>query len=159
MNENYIFFWGYKGGNKKVLSNFYYSKIKYKNLIFSSSEQLFMYKKAELFKDEEGMKKIKKAKTPKEAKRYGRLVKNFDTKIWDKNKMDIMTEVLTLKFSESQFLKNYLLSTKGYTLVEASPYDRIWGVGFDEFNALENKNRWGQNLLGICLMKVRDEIL
>ena len=118
-----------------------------------------MYKKAELFKDEESMKKIKKAKTLKDAKGYGRLIKNFNQKIWDKNKMDIMIEVLTLKFSESQFLKNYLLSTKDYTLVEASPYDRIWGVGFDEFDALKNKNRWGQNLLGICLMKVRDEML
>lgn len=84
MNENYIFFWGYKGGNEKVLSNFYYSKIKYKNLIFSSSEQLFMYKKAELFKDDQMKEKILKAKTPKEAKRYGRLVKNFDAKVWDK---------------------------------------------------------------------------
>lgn len=52
MNENYIFFWGYKGGNKKVLSNFYLTNIKYKNLTFLSSEQLFMYKKAELFKDD-----------------------------------------------------------------------------------------------------------
>lgn len=118
-----------------------------------------MYKKAELFKDEESMKKIKKAKTPKEAKGYGRLVKNFNQKIWDKNKIDIMTEALTLKFSQSEYRKNYLLSTKGYTLVEASPYDRIWGVGFDELAALRNKNKWGQNLLGICLMKVRDEIL
>ena len=159
MNENYIFFWGYKDTNKKVLSNFHLTNIKYKNLTFSSSEQLFMYKKAELFKDDQMKEKILKAKTPKEAKGYGRLVKNFDTKIWDKNKIDIMTEVLTLKFSQNQYLKNYLLSTKGYTLVEASPYDRIWGIGFDEFNALKNKNKWGQNLLGDCLMKVRDEVL
>lgn len=159
MNENYIFFWGYKDTNKKVLSNFHFTKIKYKNLTFSSSEQLFMYKKAELFKDEQMKEKILKAKTPKEAKGYGRLVKNFDTKTWDENKTDIMTEVLTLKFSQNQNLKSYLLSTKGYTLVEASPYDRIWGIGFNEFDALKNKNKWGQNFLGLCLMKVRDEVL
>lgn len=159
MNKNYIFFWGYKDTNKKVLSNFHFTKIKYKNLIFSSSEQLFMYKKAELFKDDQMKEKILKAKTLKEAKGYGRLVKNFDTKIWNENKIDIMTEVLTLKFSQNQNLKNYLLSTKGYTLVEASPYDRIWGIGFNEFDALKNKNKWGQNLLGLCLMKVRDEVL
>jgi ribA/ribD-fused uncharacterized protein len=42
-------------------------------------------------------------------------------------------------------------------LVEASPYDPIWGIGlkFDDERAKNPMNWLGQNLLGFSLMTVR----
>lgn len=55
-------------------------------------------------------------------------------------------------------LKRWLLATEERELVEASPMDRIWGVGFAEKNAGANRHRWGQNLLGKALMVVRTRL-
>lgn len=52
-------------------------------------------------------------------------------------------------------LKRQLLATGDKLLVEASPYDRIWGVGFGAANADQNRANWGLNLLGKALMRVR----
>lgn len=41
---------------------------------------------------------------------------------------------------------------------QASPEDRIWGVGFGAKNAEENRDKWGENLLGLAIMKVRDKL-
>jgi ribA/ribD-fused uncharacterized protein len=43
-------------------------------------------------------------------------------------------------------------------LVEASPGDRIWGIGFDAENAEGNEEEWGRNKLGNALMKVRERL-
>ena len=42
---------------------------------------------------------------------------------------------------------------------KASPYDRIWGIGFSAANAGVNTDNWGENLLGKVLMRVRDRLL
>lgn len=63
------------------------------------------------------------------------------------------------KFSQNEELKNHLFSTFPKTLVEASPMDRIWGIGLskDDRRAL-NKETWkGQNLLGYILTRLRDK--
>ncbi len=67
---------------------------------------------------------------PYKIKKYGRKVKNFDNKIWDKVKYDIMYQANILKYSQNEDLLKLLLSTEGNKLVEASPYDSIWGIGF-----------------------------
>lgn len=47
---------------------------------------------------------------------------------------------------------------KGKTFVEASPFDRIWGIGFGEENAPDDETLWeGMNLLGKVLTEIRDE--
>ena len=47
------------------------------------------------------------------------------------------------------------------TLIEASHYDRIWGIGYGEDNPklFIEQDKWGQNLLGKALMEARDAIL
>ena len=72
--------------------------------------------------------------------------------------MRIVEEGNYLKFTASEDaedLRAMLLATGERELVEASPRDRIWGVGFAEKNAENNRVRWGQNLLGKALMNVR----
>ena len=56
-------------------------------------------------------------------------------------------------------LKEILLATGDHIIVEASPYDRIWGVGLSEENDDLYKGNWnGQNLLGKALMEVREKL-
>jgi ribA/ribD-fused uncharacterized protein len=98
---------------------------------------------------------------PNKQRSLGRKVKNFDNSIWDKNKEKILYTALQAKFTQDIELKKKLLSTKNKTLVEASPFDRIYGIGLSETNpkALDKKTWRGQNLLGKTLMKVRKIII
>lgn len=66
-----------------------------------------------------------------------------------------------LKFSQNKELKEFLLSTNDAVLVEASPYDKVWGVGLKRDDIkINNPNKWqGENLLGFALMEVREKLL
>lgn len=78
-------------------------------------------------------------------------MKDFDQKVWDEVKYDIMYRANYLKYSQSENLLEYLASLHEYELVEASPYDRIWGIGYNSYDAMNNIPNWGQNLLGKIL--------
>lgn len=153
ITDKYVIFWG------SEFSNFYPCKIIVSGNEFSSSEQLFMYKKAELFQDKEMMEAILQAKTPREAKHFGRMVKGFTTDCWDKHKRYLMSESIFQKFSQNRHLKELLLDSRfdDKHFVEGSPYDRIWGIGIDwRSEEAENESAWkGQNLLGKSLDEVR----
>jgi len=55
-------------------------------------------------------------------------------------------------------IREFLLSTGNAILVEASPYDKIWGIGLDREHAEKVPvEKWtGENLLGCALMETRD---
>lgn len=137
-------------------SNWYPAKVD--NL--PTSEHAMMFEKALLFNDLEILDEITKAKTPAEVKALGRKVKNFDPKVWDSQKVKIVTNVLLKKFTQNETLKLILLSTGDKVLVEASPLDSIWGIGLAADNPrLLTPLMWpGENLLGFCLMEVRNRI-
>ena len=118
-----------------------------------------MYHKALLFNDSDIATQILAATTPIEVKALGRQVKDFDEEIWKENRYRIVKEANILKFTQHSDLKEKLLATKGKMLVEASPRDRIWGIGYGAKNALANKESWGLNLLGLVLVEIRDEML
>ena len=65
-----------------------------------------------------------------------------------------------LKFSQDPELHRALLATGDTLLVEAAPYDRIWGVGLTAGRASAvPEAQWpGTNLLGKALTQVRDEL-
>jgi ribA/ribD-fused uncharacterized protein len=129
--------------------------------IYNCCEQYMMSKKAWLFKDYETLLKMEKEKKPAVQKELGRQVKNFNSKAWDEAKFNIVVKGNELKFSQNPELKEFLLSTYPYILVEAAPWDKVWGCGTGpEDERTFDVNRWqGQNLLGSALMKVRASFL
>lgn len=153
------------------LSNFYYSPftVSYmnedgvKSYEFKTAEHAVHFFKAMLFNDIETANKIMMTDYPKVAKSLGREVKNFDQNIWDLNKRAIYFDVIKAKFTDerNKDIRQKLIDTGDSILVECSPYDRIWGIGYSknspEFICKEF-DKWGQNLLGKILMKVRARI-
>jgi ribA/ribD-fused uncharacterized protein len=92
---------------------------------------------------------------PRQLKKLGRQVPNFSDEVWKRERYGIVLQGNLLKFSQSDELKGKLLATGDRELVEASPRDRIWGIGFGKVKAGQNRERWGLNLLGKCLMETR----
>jgi ribA/ribD-fused uncharacterized protein len=98
---------------------------------------------------------------PREQKKIGREVKNFDKKKWDQKVKDIVFRGNMAKFTQNEDLKKKLLATAGTTLVEASPHDKIWGIGLAETDPKAQKREtWlGTNWLGEVLTEVREAII
>ncbi|MDH6308922.1 ribA/ribD-fused uncharacterized protein [Dysgonomonas sp. PFB1-18] len=164
-NVKYLFFWGHvpsKDGSvtASCFSQWWHDGFTVDDIYYKTAEHWMMAKKAELFSDTEMLEKILIAKSPAEAKQLGRQVRNFDPVVWGENCFDIVCEGNYHKFSQHENLKEFLQSTKNRIIVEASPRDRIWGIGMGKSN--ENAERpqlWrGKNLLGFALMEVRDRI-
>lgn len=162
ITDDYVFFWG------EEFSNFFPCKITYqfgdKELNFTSSEQMFMWLKAKTFNDTEIADAIVLAETPHMAKKLGRKVKGFSDEIWAEKRKLAMKVALRHKFSiENPELQNFILHERfdGKTFVEASPFDKIWGIGLAENDELaDDKANWkGLNLLGECLNEIRNELL
>ena len=123
-------------------------------------EQYMMAAKAELFGDKEIRDQILKCSDQKQIKALGRKVRGFEQKVWDKFKYAIVLLGNWHKFSQNRELREFLLSTGDSVLVEASPYDAIWGIRLAASSPeAQDPMKWrGQNLLGFALMEVRDEL-
>ena len=123
-------------------------------------EQFMMEQKAQLFGDEKIRQQILESKQQNEIKKLGRKVQNFNQSLWDQVKYLIVLNGNWYKFSQNKHLKNFLLSTGDAVLVEASPYDAVWGIQLsaDAPDASNPMNWQGENLLGFALMEVRDEL-
>jgi ribA/ribD-fused uncharacterized protein len=93
-------------------------------------------------------------------RKLGRSITGFliNEHIWEKWKYQIVVNGNYLQFSQTEEFKKILLDTGDKKLVEASPFDKIWGIGFDETNAMTYKDNWGKNLLGLALEEVRHKI-
>lgn len=125
---------------------------------YVTAEQFMMAGKARLFGDEEALGRILAEPSPARAKALGRAVKRFDAEVWAAHRFELVTAGNVAKFSADEALKAYLLSTGDEVLVEASPRDRIWGVGLGRDNPLVHQPaKWrGTNLLGFALVRARD---
>lgn len=119
-----------------------------------------MFRKAQLFGDEQVAAAILEASTPKEAKALGRQVKNYDDELWSSCARAIVEDILRLKFTQNKELGNYLLSTGSAIIAEASPYDKRWGIGLSASQAAKTPpDQWpGTNWLGLILMSVREHL-
>ncbi len=122
------------------------------------AEQYLMARKARLFGDEARLAAILAARTPAECKALGRRVTPYDDGVWVRERYGAALDMLRLKFGQADRLRAALLGTGDALLVEASPTDRIWGIGFSEQEAEAHRHAWGENLLGRALIKVRAEL-
>ncbi len=131
---------------------------------FICCEQWMMALKALLFANDEYKEfnleifnKTMETDKPKTMKSLGRKVKGFDYMIWLAFGYKIVVNGNFMKFSQNENLKKYLMATNDKHVFEASPHDKIWGIGFDPIKAEQiDKSKYGENLLGKAIMEVRD---
>ena len=161
----FLFFWGHqpnKDGSigKSCFSQWWEASFEIDGITYPTAEHYMMAGKAYVFNDYEVLQEILQVSHPHDAKKLGRKVKNFTPDIWDQHKFDIVVKANYAKFSQNQELKTFLLNTNDRIIVEASPRDRIWGIGMGQSNEKAlNPNLWrGHNLLGYALMEVRDKL-
>lgn len=161
-SPRYLFFWGHQplaGGEigKPCLSQWWASPFVVEGERYATAEHFMMAEKARLFGDEETRTRILQAASPGAAKRLGRAVRGFEDQAWAEARFGIVVRGNRAKFEQNPDLRAFLLGTGERVLVEASPMDRIWGIGLkgDDPRA-EDPERWrGLNLLGFALMEVR----
>lgn len=160
---SYLFFWGHQPSadgriTKTCLSQWWAAEFTVDGRTYATAEHYMMAEKARLFGDEATRAEIVQGTDPKEAKALGRKVQNFSSAVWDKARFEVVVQGNLAKFGQNPPLKQFLLETHPAVLVEASPYDRIWGIGLKESDpqALTPSSWQGLNLLGFALMQVRE---
>jgi ribA/ribD-fused uncharacterized protein len=155
MIEKFTFFYG------GVFSNWYPVKFVVDGVTYNCSEQYMMAEKARLFNDQETLKKIMEADHPRDQKRLGRQVKNFNIDKWNAVAKDIVYKGCQAKFTQDELCYREILETQGTTLVEASPTDSIWGIGLSETNIdVLDRSKWkGENWLGEVLTNLREDLI
>lgn len=171
--QNDIYFYGSKG-HYGYMSNFYKCSFKatidvpennpYYNveIEFNSSEQYFVFCKCIMFDPDNInlLNNIVNEITPSVIMSYGRRIEHFDEILWNMKKVQIMTEAIELKFTQNQKLKDKLIKTFPRRIYQASPNDKIWGIGYSIRNApYIDRHRYGCNYLGIILEEVRGYFL
>ena len=165
---NFVPFWGGVPDIKGVLdisclSNWFYRDMTYQGHVFLTAEHAMMWSKANYFNDTDAKQRILKVKTPREAKMIGREVRNFNQHRWSEDSYHLVGEVVHAKFTSqgNENLKAFLLNFPDNTIfIEASPYDKIWGVGMDRNHAnIFNPDQWlGDNKLGFILTELRQTL-
>lgn len=162
----YIFFWGHTNKTNEVVGKFCFSQwfelpFTVDGVVYWSTEHWMMAHKALLFEDYKTHSKIIKATSPAEAKKLGREVMGFDEQIWLANRYEIVINGNIHKFNQNPQFAEYLVNTSDRVLVEASPADKIWGIGMAQNDeGVNNPYYWGGlNLLGFALMETRDFLI
>ncbi len=159
----YLFFWGHTARSsrlgKECLSQWYDASFVVEGVKYRTAEHYMMAEKARLFGDEETREKILAATSPGGAKALGRGVRGFVETTWDDHRSDIVYKGNVEKFLQNVDLGAFLVGTGSRVLVEASPRDRVWGIGLTEDDArASDPRKWkGLNLLGFALMRARKE--
>lgn len=148
----YHYFWG------SQLSQWWSCKFEVNNICYNCCEQYMMAGKAVRFGDEQAEAKIMASQDPREQKALGRKVKNFDPEVWNACARDVVYWGNYAKFTQNAELMIQILITKDKVLVEASPYDKIWGVGKSKLDLINGAKWDGTNWLGEVLMTVRQDL-
>ena len=154
MTDKFVFFYG------GPFSQWSRCKFTIGEMQFNCSEQYMMFQKASLFGNKSLAEKIIKSKDPSEQKQFGKQVKGLIPEQWDRISKGVVYIGNYAKFTQNEEYKEALLETGNKTIVEASPYDPLWGIGLGEYDprALDPGQWQGKNWLGLVLMKVREQI-
>jgi ribA/ribD-fused uncharacterized protein len=161
----YLFFWGHRPQadgslGAGCLSQWWPAEFTVDGVRFRSAEHYMMWRKATLFGDTAMAERVQAAVHPRDAKVLGRGVANFDDRKWAAERFEIVVAGSLAKFGQSDDLRAWLVGTGERVLVEASPTDRVWGIGLaasDERASVPARWR-GLNLLGFALMQAREEL-
>ncbi|KAK0631865.1 hypothetical protein B0T14DRAFT_13779 [Immersiella caudata] len=173
-----FYFWRHTDPKKGWLSQWYECDFTDPDgVVYKTAEHYMMYQKALLFNDTATGQLILDSTTPDVTRALGRKVANFDESAWRANRERIVEEGTRYKYTRAvseeglrygvnpdaeliapMTLKGLLLATGDKDIVEASPFDKIWGIGFSESKAEKNREKWGLNLLGKALVRVRAEL-
>ncbi len=161
----YLHFWGHRPlpdgrVGASCLSQWWPSPFTVDGVRYATAEHWMMAGKARLFRDAEAERLALVAEHPAEAKKAGRLVRGFDDAVWARERFRIVVEGSVHKFAAHPELRGFLLGTGERVLVEASPLDRVWGIGLAATDqGAGDPERWkGPNLLGFALMEARERL-
>ncbi|WP_236245581.1 NADAR family protein [Streptomyces sp. CC210A] len=161
----FLHFWGHRPRQDgsigaPCLSQWWPSPFTVDGVRYATAEHWMMAAKARLFGDAEAEQEALRAPNPALAKKAGRLVRGFDEGVWKKERFGIVVAGSVHKFGQHAELRDYLMRTGDRVLVEASPVDRIWGIGLaaDDERASDPARWRGLNLLGFALMEAREQL-
>ncbi len=137
-------------GEYRFLSNFWPAKVFLDDIEYKSVELAYQAAKWEK-EDRDYFQKCSEL----ESVDYNRknIPNSYAKEIWDKNKFEIMENLVTQKFNPDLNPENYkkLLETENKNLEEMNWWeDLYWGT---------NKNGVGQNMLGKILMEIRKNMV
>lgn len=165
---NFVYFWKPKTKQQGVLDEacccqWWRSPVSYNGIVFRTAEHAMMYSKAVLFNDKEAMVAILEEPHPWTVKAIGRQVRNFVQSRWDEQQYSIIHGINLAKFGQDKRLNAWMKTLPKNTLfVEASPIDRIWGIGLENDGTVDLtdfKNWQGQNKLGFTITDVFQELM
>lgn len=153
-NDDYVFFWG------SIFSNWAKCTFIHEGLTYTSAEQTMMAAKAKLFGDVGSYYDIINTDNPEEQKAIGKTIIGYDDAKWAAVRYRVVADAIYSKFSQNKEFSTILLETGNKKIVEASPYDKIWGIGMHASDPdILDESKWkGENLLGKALMEVRDRL-
>lgn len=162
---DFLLFWGHTPKEAGVvdascLSQWFPCSFVIDGITYRSAEHFMMAEKARLFRDDDALAKILACTTPAEAKALGRTVRDYDNDAWGRARVPAVVKGNVAKFGQEERFASFLLGTRDRVLVEASPRDRIWGIGMGKSNpdALLPARWRGSNLLGFALMEARAKL-
>jgi hypothetical protein len=141
------------------LSNHYPCKFVVDKTQYNCMEQFLMNAKALHFSDTHMASKIMGTSDPVAQKGFGKQVVDFDRQDWQNVVPDILNRGVLAKFTQDITCKEFLQNTGVKIIGEANPNDRFFGIGIRlGDDNVWNRDRWAHNLLGKCLMEVRNEL-
>lgn len=152
--DRYTFFWS------GPFSNWTKAPFVLDGQEYNCVEQYMMQKKALMFGDTEIATEIMNTSNPREQKAWGRKVRNFKMDMWAAVARDVVFRGCLAKFTQNKDMHTEIMNTTGTLIVEASPLDKVWGIGLDEKTAAVTPiDQWkGTNWLGQCLTEVRETL-
>ncbi|KUJ64674.1 hypothetical protein ACZ90_59210 [Streptomyces albus subsp. albus] len=161
----YVWFWGHRprpdgSVGPSCFSQWWPAPFTVDGVVYPTAEHWMMAEKARLFGDADAERRAIAAGHPQQAKSAGRTVRGFDEAVWQAHRFEVVVRGSVHKFGGHPALRAYLLGTGSRVLVEASPVDRVWGIGLtaDDERAAD-PSRWrGLNLLGFALMEARQRL-
>jgi ribA/ribD-fused uncharacterized protein len=162
VKPRFLFFWGHRASARgrlgpECLSQWWPAPFVIDGVRYPTAEHFMMAEKARLFGDSEARDRILAAGSPAAAKKLGRGVRGFHEQKWTRARFDIVVAGSRAKFGQNPTLAAFLAGTKDRVLVEASPVDRVWGIGLAATSAaaIRPEDWRGLNLLGFALMQAR----